>query len=177
MENFIYKTVTPEHAQAWQDLRLEGARDFPLGFLVTVEEVKAASMDRCREILGAGMIRGVFVDEQLVGFGGYRPQRFVRIQHRAEIGPFFVTSRYQGTGAAKALMKGVIDEATDSGLEQLELFVDTENLRAIVFYERQGFRRIATHFDGVRIEGQSRNDHFYTLRLSDLACKAPNPQG
>ena len=50
-------------------------------------------------------------------------------------------------------------------LEQLELFVDTENLRAIAFYERFGFERIATHKDSVRINGVSRDDYFYTLRL------------
>ena len=87
-----------------------------------------------------------------VGFCGYRPQHLKRTRHRGEIGPFFVTRRYQGSGAAAVMMAGVIEEARANGLAQLELFVDTENSRAIAFYERFGFERIATHSDGVRIE-------------------------
>lgn len=165
LSDFAYKAVTPRYAADWQALRLEGARHFPMGFLVTEEETKAADLDRCRAILEAGATRGVFDGETLIGFCGYRPQRLERIRHRAEIGPFFVTATYHGLGAADVLMQGVIGEARASGLAQLELFVDTENHRAISFYEKHGFRREATHYDGVRIDGQSRDDHFYTLRL------------
>ena len=165
MPNFKYRVLNPEHVKAWQKLWIEGARDFPMGFLVTVEETTATSHERCREILGQRGIRGVFDDEKLVGFCGYRPQRLVRIQHRAEIGPFFVTRSYQGSGAAKVLMAGVIEEAKSNGIAQLELFVDTENHRAVAFYERLGFDRVATHRDSVRIDGESRNDLFMTRRL------------
>lgn len=162
---FNYRTLASEHAQQWQTLRLEGARDFPLGFLITVEEAAATPIERCREILDSGTSRGVFEAGKLVGFCGYRSQRLERTRHRAEIGPFFVASDYQGSGAAQVLMQGVINEARESGIEQLELFVDSENDRAIAFYERQGFERIAIHPDGVRIDGISRDAHFYRLRL------------
>ena len=165
MANFNYKTVTPDCAADWRELRLEGARDFPLGFLVTAEETAAADVTRCKEILEHGFIRGVYDVERLVGFCGFRPQRLVQTKHRGEIGPFFVTRNYQGSGAAAAMMQGVIEEAKASGLEQLELFVDTENSRAIAFYEKFGFERISTHKDGVRIAGRSRDDYFYTLRF------------
>ena len=165
MDSFTYHTISPSHAPDWRALRLEGVRDFPLGFLVTEEETAAAGVDRCREILNAGTMRGVYRDTKLVGFCGYRPQCLMQTKHRAEIGPFFVSKSHHGTGAANVLMRGVIEEARGNGIEQLELFVDTENYRAIKFYERFGFERVATHFDGVRIMGQSRDDHFYTLRL------------
>ncbi|WP_227267902.1 GNAT family N-acetyltransferase [Roseobacter weihaiensis] len=165
MKDFIYRTLTSDHAQAWQQLRIEGARDYPMGFLVTLEETTAISVDRCRAILDGDSFRGVFAGEKLVGFCGYRPERLTRIRHRGEIGPFFVTRDYQGTGAAKTLMRGVIEEARGNGLAQLELFVDTENLRAIAFYEGRGFERVATHRDSVRIDGRSRDDHLYILRL------------
>tara|TARA_B100000787_G_scaffold154507_1_gene129402 strand:- start:169 stop:528 length:360 start_codon:yes stop_codon:yes gene_type:complete len=106
-----------------------------------------------------------FDHEKLVGFCGYRPEPFERSHHRASIGPFFVSSKYQGCGAAQSLMLGVIQEARVAKIEQLELYVDTKNYRAIRFYEQQGFKRIATHTDSVRIDGTSRDDHFYCLRL------------
>ncbi|WP_081455334.1 GNAT family N-acetyltransferase [Roseibium aggregatum] len=165
MQNFVCRVLAPEDSEAWQKLRLEGARDFPSGFLVTYEETAAARRDHCRKILAGGSFRGVFTEENLVGLCGYRPQQLKRTQHRGVIGPFFVTRSYQGSGAAKVLMAGVIEEAKSNGLAQLELFVDTENLRAMAFYERQGFERVATHYDSVRVDGESRNDHLFTLRL------------
>ena len=165
MPEFSYDILRPEYAEVWQKLRCEGARDFPIGFLVTIEEMTAASLDRCRGILNQQGVRGVFVEDEPVGFCGYRPLQLARTRHRAELGPFFVTRDYQGSGAAKALMSGVIQEAKSHGLAQLELYVDTENPRAIAFYEGQGFERVATHYDSVRIDGQSRSDFFMTLRL------------
>lgn len=70
MQNFTCRVLTPDDAEKWQDLRIEGARDFPLGFLVTLEETRFATHDHCREILGAGHIRGIFSGERLVGFAG-----------------------------------------------------------------------------------------------------------
>ena len=37
--------------------------------------------------------------------------------------------------------------------------------RAIRFYEKHGFKWVATHPDGVWIGAQSRDDYFYCLRL------------
>ncbi|MGZ2259991.1 GNAT family N-acetyltransferase [Roseobacter sp. A03A-229] len=132
---------------------------------MTFEEVSATSLARCREILGYGGMRGVFADGFLGGFCGYRPQRLERTRHRCEIGPFFVTYDLQGSGAATAMMIGVVEEAKTAGVSQIELFVDTENPRAIAFYERHGFHRITTFKDSVRIDGQSRSDHFMVLKF------------
>ncbi len=165
METFIYKTLTPEDAERWRALRLEGVRDFPLGFLTTLEEAEADRVARCREILGHGALRGLFSEAQLVGFCGYRPQRLARTRHRCEIGPFFITAGFQGRGAAQALMRGVLAEAKAAGIAQVELFVDSENRRAIAFYKREGFEQVATLPDTLRIDGVSRQDHFLTRRL------------
>ena len=62
-------------------------------------------------------------------------------------------------------MLGVIQEVPVAKIEQLELYVDTRHYRAIRFYEQQGFKRVATHTDSVRIDGTSPDDHFYCLRL------------
>lgn len=165
MKGFSYGVVSERHVNEWRDLRIEGARSFPLGFIVTAQEMASASLDQLCATLSDGTIRGIFHMEKLVGYCGYRPQLLAQTKHRAEIGPFFIGQHYHGTGAAHAMMNGVINEARKDGIEQLELFVDTENDRAIAFYERFGFERIATHKDGVRIDGVSRDDHFYTLRV------------
>ena len=163
---FEYRKLDAADAEQWQVLRLEGARNFPLGFLVTAQEAAAASVEQCRQILANGNSRGVFDGAKLVGFCGYRPERLERTRHRGELGPFFVAREYQGSGAAQRLMRGVVEEARESGIEQLELYVDTKNHRAIAFYERQGFERIAIHPDCVRSGGISRDGYFCRLRIA-----------
>lgn len=163
---FAYRTLSSDDASAWRALRIEGARGYPLGFLLTEEETEAQGLKACARILRFGNTRGVFAGGKLIGFCGYRRESLERTKHRAEIGPFFVTEPHQGGGAAAALMKGVIDEAKADGVSQLELFVDTENHRAIAFYEKAGFERVGFHPDGVRIDGVSRDDFFYVLRIN-----------
>lgn len=167
MSTFSYACLCETHADPWHALMLEGVQSFPLGFLTTEAEVRARSFETQRAILNAGATRGVFDGEKLVGFCGFRPQHLTRTKHRAELGPFCVTATYQGTGAASALMNGVIDEATKLGLARLELYVDVENTRAITFYEKVGFERVTRIPDGVRIDGQSRDDYLCYLDLTD----------
>ena len=163
--NFTVRKLADDDASDWMRLRLEGAREFPLGFLIDEDEARKLTPERAREILGHGGMYGVFDADNLIGFCGLRQEFFKRTRHRAELGPFFVTADYHGRGAAKALMESVTSVAGDLGVEQLELFVDTENHPAIRFYEKFGFERIATHPDGVRINGVPRDDYFYRLRL------------
>lgn len=162
-------------------LRAEGAHDFPLGFLITPTEARRADLDRCREILSAGGFRGVFLASGLVGFCGYRLQGLERIRHRGEIGPFFVAASHQGTGAAGVLLQGVIAEAQENGIEQLELGVDPDNHRAIRFYEREGFELYGTQPDIVRMNGMSHDGLLYRPKIErsrqDDAEAEPYPSG
>ena len=165
IQQFSYSVIGPEHAKVWRALRVEGARDFPLGFMTTMQETLAVPLDRCRSTLKRGNIRGIFFNKKLVGFCRYRHGRLIRTQHRGEIGAFFVTPNFHGTGAASALMAGVAKEAKANGVSRLELFVDTENHRAIAFCEKEGFECVATHGDGVRIGGRSRLSYAFVRRL------------
>ncbi|MEP3640236.1 MAG: GNAT family N-acetyltransferase [Paracoccaceae bacterium] len=163
--DYQYQTLGPEHAKRWHNMRLDGARQFPLGFLVTQDEVASVTLETTKKILSNGTVRAVFDGSDLVGFCGFRPQTLARIKHRAEIGPFFVDPDYQGKGAAGFLMDHVIAEARDLGLLQLELFVDTENGRAITFYERQRLQRCGVHPGDVLMDGELRDSFLYCMRL------------
>lgn len=161
---YTYRPLTAEDGTAWATLRMEGARDFPLGFLITADEAESMTSEKARSVLSNGTTRGVFDGPHLVGYCGLRRETLERTRHRAEIGPFYVTLAHQGCGAAQVLMDGVVSEARSQGIEQLELFVDVGNARALAFYKRQGFEPISIHPDGVRICGEPRDAHFCILR-------------
>jgi RimJ/RimL family protein N-acetyltransferase len=162
---FACRSLTEEDADAWLALLREGTRAFPLGFLMSAAEAAEMTREIARERMQSGAFRGVFDGDRLVGFCGYRRQGLPRLAHRAMIGPFFVTGALQGSGAAATLMQAVIAEACAAGVAQLDLTVDTENARAIAFYEREGFTCFGRRPDAVRIDGQSRDDLLYRLPL------------
>ena len=161
---YTYRPLTAEDGTAWATLRMEGARDFPPGFLISADEAESMTSEKARSVLSNGTTRGVFDGPHLVGYCGLRRETLERTRHRAEIGPFYVTSAHQGCGAARVLMDGVVSEARSQGIEQLELFVDVGNARALAFYRRQGFEPISIHPDGVRICGEPRDAYFCILR-------------
>lgn len=162
---FAYRSLTVDEAPKWMEIFAVGVRRFPLGFLLTPVEIDAFTIEKCQSILKAGGIRGVFADDVLVGFCGYRHFQPARVCHRGEIGPFFVMENFQGSGAAQVLMAGVVAEAKGAGVEQLELAVAQQNHRATAFYERQGFVQYGTHPDAVRDEGADGSSFLYRLLI------------
>ncbi|WP_299962005.1 GNAT family N-acetyltransferase [uncultured Roseobacter sp.] len=162
---FTVSTLTPNHAMAWLYLLREGTRAFPLGFLTSAEEAAETTETDAQDILKHGNFRGVFDSTSLIGFCGYRRSPRARLAHRAELGPFFVRAASHRQGAALAMLRAVSDEARSAGVCYLDLSVDTANFRAIRFYERAGFRRLALKPDEVRIDGIPRDDYLYRLDL------------
>ncbi len=72
---FSFQTLNADFAEVWLSLRLEGVCGFPLGFLITEEEALRTSIDRARNILRTGTMRGVFDGEKLIGFCVTAPKR------------------------------------------------------------------------------------------------------
>jgi ribosomal protein S18 acetylase RimI-like enzyme len=160
------RILTPEDAGPWRALRLAGVRAFPMGFLATAEELERQDLRACQEILAAGAYRGLFAGETLAGFCGLHRERLRNTRHRAEIGPFSIAPEHHGAGAARVLMAHVISEARAAGLAQLELSVQSENARAIAFYERQGFECFGRHPDYARAaDGSPEDELLYRLVL------------
>lgn len=161
-----YHKLGAAHGDAWLRLFVAGTRDFPLGFLMTAAEAAALTPERAQDICASGGLRGLFHDEQLIGFCGFRRFQPARIRHRAEIGPFFITAAHHGAGAAQSLMAGVVAEAQAEGVRQLELTVSPLNLRAIRFYERQGFVRYGNHPEAICENGECEEELLYRKVLS-----------
>ncbi len=162
---FLYRKLGIEDAAAWLALRHEGAAVAPSGFLVTEAESRAMTVETASKVLAYGGLRGVFDEDVLIGFCGYRPQSMERTRHRAELGPFYVTPDFQGTGAAQAMMRGVLEEAKEGGVEQIELSVAPANARAIAFYERHCYVQFGVLPDAIRENGASEDALLYRLQL------------
>lgn len=150
-----------------ETLFFDGVIAFPHGFLMTAEEVERLSVEECEGILAGGTIRGIYAQDSIIGFCGYRPLGATRLRHRLALGPFFIKAEFQGEGAAQQLMAEVVAEAKAEGIRQIELSVISTNHRAIAFYERQGFRRYGEHPDAIRHDGIWHSEYLYRLVVAE----------
>lgn len=81
------------------------------------------------------------VDDQLIGFATVSAMDMGKQSHVAEIG-ISIIKEYWSLGIGTMLMEGMIAFAQDVGLKVLTLEVVTDNLRAIDFYHRLGFKQV-----------------------------------
>ena len=75
-----------------------------------------------------------------------------RMRHRGGFG-ISLKKAWWGTGAASALMEAVLAFARENGFEQVNLEVRSDNIRAIRFYEKFGFRKLCTFPGFFKIHG------------------------
>lgn len=154
-----------EDVDLWRMLRAEGLRLFPWAFLVTVEEAEAVGRAADEAAMARGGRFAVFDGERAVGIAALRRMGLSRIRHRAELGPFYISPAAQGTGAARVLLEAMVRHARRIGLQQVELFVASDNPRAIAFYERAGFVRHGRVPDAVMMPDGPLDDFYYVMRL------------
>ncbi|SDZ61140.1 Ribosomal protein S18 acetylase RimI [Jannaschia faecimaris] len=161
------RPLAEDDAAVWQVLMWEGVEDFPSAFLMSKSEVESMTPDRCRSALAQGNTYGVVShNSELLGFASLHLWSLERIQHRADIGPFFIRSVHQGTGAADVLMQALAAGAQAAGVNWLDLWVAEANKRAQAFYARHGFRPIGRREDAMRIAGVSETDVLMTRHLT-----------
>jgi ribosomal protein S18 acetylase RimI-like enzyme len=170
------RVLQAEDLSTLAELRLEGIRLFPDAFLLTQEEARKSDSNLLGWIT-SGNAFGVFDGAQLVGFAGLRGMAFSMAEHRAHLGPFYVTPSHQGTGSADALIHHVMDVARDRRATQVELFVATQNTRARHFYARHGFRVTGPVPRAVIYEDGRASDDYFMVRDLTQTLPEPGPDG
>ncbi len=71
---------------------------------------------------------------------------------------------YQGKGLAQKAMEELIAQTHKQGLERIRLTVNKTNAKAIAFYEKQGFEKIADSLVAIG-QGYVMDDYIYEFRL------------
>lgn len=88
-----------------------------------------------------------------------------RMSHRGEFG-ISLKKAWWGSGAASALMEAVLSFAKENSFAQLNLEVRSDNIRAIRFYEKFGFRKLCTFPGFFKIHGAYIDFDLMNLDLS-----------
>ena len=160
------RQLFPDDLQTFIELRLQAIVEFPDAFLLTYEEARTADLKHAAAWIESGQAYGYFQNGKLAGFAGLSQPRLTAMRHHATIGPFYVMPDLQGKGAAQALLDVMVSECAAKGITQLDLWVWSENRRAIDFYQRNGFRKTGSLPGAVIINGIARDD-FLMFRALD----------
>ena len=92
------------------------------------------------------------VDGEIIGTASLN-RRQNRMSHRAEFG-ISLKKAWWGCGAASAMAERILAFARESGVEQINLEVRSDNKRAIALYEKLGFRKLCTFPGFFKINGE-----------------------
>ena len=161
----ITRALTSADAVAYHALHIEGVAAYPTAFLRSLAEVHNTSTEETSQFLDSGKMMGAFSGETLIGLAGLAQNTFASARHRALIGPFYVNPSYHGQGAAQALMDALADKAMQMGALQMELYVWSENSRAMSFYMNNGFEKVGMIPRSVIIDDKNCDDLFMVRAL------------
>ncbi|HTQ15034.1 MAG TPA: GNAT family N-acetyltransferase [Rhizomicrobium sp.] len=146
----IVRRLTDDDYEALREIRLEALRLHPENFGSDLEYEEGFAREEWLGRMATGYTFGGFVGGALAGIIVFVKPPKKKTGHTGEIGAMYVRAAQRGTGLADALMEAAIDQAVTS-VEQLKLTVNAENLAAIRFYERHGFRTIGRYPNSIRV--------------------------
>lgn len=162
--------ATAKDADIWRSLRRDGIAHYPEAFLFSLEQHDASDPADDVARLASGGKFLAYSDGTPVGIIGLTRFGLPSMRHRAELGPLYVTSKLQGSTAAKQLLDAATDYAAAAGQWQLELAVNEANTRAVSFYLRNGF----TQYGRLPNAALGENGPEHDLLLLRLLRQAPS---
>ena len=123
--------------------------------------LEAPPLDQARRFVMDRIARGdpgyvAAVRGEVVGWCDItRHDRPIRA-HRGALGMGIVPS-YRGRGLGRKLINATVAQARKDGFVRIELFVHSDNARAITLYDKVGFVREGVQRDAVYIDGEYRD--------------------
>lgn len=152
-------------------LRQRALRECPLAFSSSPETDFASSAEALEaQIDGAPhwMIFGAFEDAKIAGAVGLFRSRHAKSAHRMQVWGMYVAPEFRGRGIGAQLLYAAIAHARAlADVAWIDLGVTTAAPAARTLYERAGFVPFGTQHDALRFEGNSADEVFLTLGLTD----------
>jgi len=164
------RRLSPDHASAFQALRLAGLLDMPAAFGTNHAEEKDLPLAAFAERLAPredAAVFGAFEGEALVGIVGLRRDTAINYFHKGLLWGMYVAPAARGQGLARQLAQAALEFARGvPGLAKVNLQVDAANVQAIALYESLGFVVYSREADGMRVREQRRDELQMTLQFA-----------
>lgn len=142
-----------DDAEQFSRLYLNGLRRHPEAFAAAYEDESQLSAQEFAAKLEREETFGAFDEERLIGILTLQPYQVRKRAHVAMIWGLYVDPAHRGAGAARLLMQEVMDHAARQ-VDQVELYVESRNERAIALYQRLGFEQYGLMRRSLRVNGR-----------------------
>ncbi len=153
MTSHEIRLLTPDDAERYRDIRLEGLRRDPEAFSSTFECESAMPLVWFAERVVDGNIFGAFLRGELVGVAGYWPHEGEKESHKAHLWGMYVRTSARGSGLGKRLIEAVVEHATGK-VELLQLGVGHTNTAALRLYIKTGFAEYGREMKALKQDGR-----------------------
>ena len=161
--NAKIRLLTPDDAELYRDIRLEGLRHDPEAFSSTFEHESAMPLAWFAERIVDGNVFGAFVRGELVGVAGYWPQEGEKESHKATLWGMYVRASARGAGLGQRLIEAVVKHVSGQ-IEQLQLGVAAGNAAAHRLYIKTGFSEYGREMKALKV-GERYIDEILMVRF------------
>jgi len=174
----MIRPLTANDLDAYLPLRQRALRECPLAFSASAEDDFASSREPMLQQLAKApdwMLFGAFEEGPsaslrmtLMGSAGLFRARAAKSSHRMHLWGMYVAPEHRGIGLGAKLLHAAIAHARVLGnVAWIDLGVTTAATAAMQLYERAGFIPYGVLRDALRFEGNSVDEVFMTLSLTD----------
>lgn len=110
---------------------------------------------------------GCFDNNNLLAYILISPNLWPNKKHIVNMSDFAVANDARRKSVGKRLVKEIVEIVRNmAGVEQIQLFVNSDNINAIAFYDKFGFTRVATIPNSVKnSDGTYQDEYIYTFKL------------
>jgi len=111
------------------------------------------------------IVFGTFLDRELVGIAGLRREPLEKVRHKALLWGVFIRPDWRRGGLARRLLSHAVSYARTSGVLQIHLCVNAENVRARALYDALGFASFGREPRALRVGDRFFDEEHMVLRL------------
>lgn len=173
------RTLTPDDAAAYRELRLTALQESPTAFGSSVEQERARTLAQTAERLeetATDFVLGSLQGGRLLGVVGLHRHDNLKERHKAFMWGMYVHADARRSGIGLALVGELVARARRlSGLLQVSLAVEATNLPAKSLYEALGFRQFGFEERALIVDGLPYDEIHMVLMLDRSGLQRPQP--
>ena len=163
------RTLTPDDASQYRELRLRALREHPEAFATSYEEEQVRSISEFAQKLTPGpqhITLGAYNEGQLVGIVTLtRPISKPKLRHRATIAAMYVVPEARKQRLARRLLNESLSIAGEWGVSDVALAVAVGNDSARKLYASAGFVSYGIEPHCLCVDGRFYDAEWMNLRL------------
>jgi ribosomal protein S18 acetylase RimI-like enzyme len=168
--NVEIRPLTAADAFAFREIRLHAISDSPSAVWPTYDEEAGRSIPDIEARIRrteSQVVFGAFIDAKLAGIAGLRREPLEQVRHKALLWGVFIHPEQRRAGLARELFSRLLAFAREEGVLQIQLCVNTENVRARNLYRSLGFVSFGVEPRAMRVGDRYFDEEHMVLRLGE----------